>query len=133
MPDRSQESIQRARQALTTARVDHETADDPRAALNRLYYGCFHAARAVLYDRGYDTSKHRGVLSLVDRELVHEGNLPREQSQTLRDLFVARQDADYGFGPVSNDVERLMDQAEEFVEAMADLLTEDEDTTRRHE
>lgn len=129
MPNRPQESIQRARQALTTARVDLKTADDPRAALNRLYYACFHAARAVLYDRGYDTSKHRGVLSLVDRELVHEGTLPREQSQTLRDVFVARQDADYGFGPVSADVESLMAQAEEFVEAMADLLDENEETT----
>jgi uncharacterized protein (UPF0332 family) len=129
MPDRPHESLQRARQALTTARVDHETADDSRAALNRLYYACFHAARAVLYDRGHETIKHRGVLSLVDRELVHEGTLPRKQSQTLRDLFVARQDADYGFGPVSADVERLMTQAEEFVEVMADLLNEDEDTT----
>ena len=122
MPDRVEDSLQRARQALETARVDHETAGDRRAALNRLYYACFHAARAVLYNRGYDTSKHRRVLSLVDRELVHEGNLPREQSQTFRDLFVARQDADYGFGQVNEDVERLMSQAEEFVETMEALL-----------
>lgn len=133
MPDRVADSLQRAHQALKTARVNYEAADDRRATINRLYYACFHAARAVLYTKGFDTAKHSGVLSLIDKELVHEGDLPREQSQTLRELFVERQDADYGFGPVTADIDRLIVRAEAFVDAMDALIDEAVDGTDRGE
>lgn len=123
MPDRSQELMLRAWEDLDTARMNHEAGHE-RAALNRLNYACFHAVRAVLYDRGYDPSKHRQVLSLIDRELVHEGSLPREQSQTLRDLFVDCQGADYGFGQMTADVKRLLARTETFIENMTDILDE---------
>lgn len=126
MTDRTQESMVRAHEDLDAARSNHENGYE-RVALNRLYYACFHAARAVLYDRGYDPSKHRRVMSLVDRELVHKGRLPSEQSQTLRDLFNDRQSADYEFDEFEQttpNVERLLVQAETFVDHMAELLEE---------
>ena len=44
---------------------DAELSD--AVVINRLYYACFHAAQAVLYDRGYDPSTHGVSRSIRSR------------------------------------------------------------------
>jgi uncharacterized protein (UPF0332 family) len=129
MPDRPQESIQLARQALDTARANHERGDD-RAALNRLYYACFHAARGVLYEKGFDPDSHKGNRMLFGREVVLTGEARGADGELLGELQDLRQSADYGLMSVSANVSQLAERTDDFVADMADLIDEeiDEDT-----
>jgi len=63
--------------------------------VNRAYYAMFYAGLGLLLHRGVEARKHTGVLSLIDREYVRTGVLPKEQSVHLRAAFFARQNADY--------------------------------------
>lgn len=67
-----------------------------RGAVNRAYYAMFYAVLAVLATKGLGSSKHSGVISLFDRELVKPGILPKELSRSLHMAFERRQQADYG-------------------------------------
>ena len=63
--------------------------------INRSYYAMFYAALALLLTKDMGSSKHAGVLALVDREFVRSGILPAELSKLLRDAFNQRQKSDY--------------------------------------
>jgi uncharacterized protein (UPF0332 family) len=84
--------------------------------INRCYYACFHAAQAVLYDRGYDPSSHGGVLSLFGSEVVTDGDAPRDYGRFLNRLSELRKQADYGYGDLDEDVDNLLAQTRAFVE-----------------
>lgn len=58
--------IQRARDAIEEADV-LIAARRWRGALNRLYYGAFYAARAVLAMRDFDSARHSGVIALFQQ------------------------------------------------------------------
>lgn len=51
-----------------------------------LYYACFHAARAVLYDEGKIPSSHGGVRTQFGQQVVLADDVPREFGRPLRDL-----------------------------------------------
>lgn len=72
MPDDPQDEFEMARDALTDARASRQHGTD-RGTASWLYYACFHAAQAVLYDRGFDPQTHRGVVMLFGREVVWSG------------------------------------------------------------
>ena len=44
-----------------------------RGSINRSYYAMFYAAVGLLGTQGLGTSKHSGVISLLDREFVKKG------------------------------------------------------------
>jgi uncharacterized protein (UPF0332 family) len=126
MSDRPQKSIQRARQALRTARRNHEEGNE-RAALNRLYYACFHAARGVLYDKGFDPKTHGGVLTLFGETVVQTNEAPKTDGRLFRKVQDLRDQADYQLQPVSADIEQLAHDTENFVGRMAELLDESDE------
>ena len=72
--------------------------------VNRAYYAMFYAALALLLTKGLGSSKHSGVLALVDREFVRTGEIPAEISIMLRDAFNQRQKADYAELAVTDEV-----------------------------
>lgn len=69
--------------------------DSRRACLNRAYYAAFYAASALITVLGLHSSKHQGVLSFFDREIVLAGHMKREHGRALHRLFELRSDADY--------------------------------------
>ena len=99
--------------ALTQYRLDqaertlHQAAilaeyDEWNGVVNRAYYAMFYGALALLLIRNLGSSKHTGVLALIDREFVRSGIIPAEVSMMLRDAFNERQKSDYSeFVPVS--------------------------------
>lgn len=91
--------------------------------INRCYYACFHAAQAVLYDRGKTPESHGGVLSLFGSDVVVAGDASREQGRFLNRLSELRKQADYGYGTIDEDVDELLATAETFVEDMDGLVT----------
>lgn len=76
---------------------------------------------AVLYDRGHQPESHGGVLSLFGSEVVVEGDASRGQGRFLNDLSTLRKQADYGYEPLDEDVESLLDETESFVATMQQL------------
>lgn len=116
------EEMGAARDALTDARILKDNHGSDAAVVNRLYYACFHATRAVLYDRGHEPASHQGVTSLFGEKIVLEGDASREDGRFLSELYDQRQRADYQFGPPSSDTEELYDRACDFVDDMDGLL-----------
>lgn len=115
--------LRQARQALTDAEGARDAELSDAVCINRLYYACFHAAQAVLYDRGHNPGSHGGVLSLFGSEIVVAGDAPRERGRFLNRLSELRKQADYGYGTVDEDVDALLARTREFVSEMEDLCT----------
>ena len=86
--------LEQAQRTLEQARIlAREEQWD--GVVNRAYYAMFYAALALLLTKGLGSSKHSGVLSLVDREFVKPGIVHRNVSMMLRDAFNQRQKSDY--------------------------------------
>lgn len=117
-----EEQLHQASQALSDAKGAHDAELSDTVVVNRLYYACFHAAQAVLYDRGYEPESHGGVLSLFGSEVVVEGDVSRERGRFLNDLSTLRKQADYGYEPLDEDIEKLLDETTSFVETMKELV-----------
>lgn len=49
-----------------------------KTALNRSYYAIFHAMRAANILKGFDSSKHSGVIAFFNKEYLKEGILDRK-------------------------------------------------------
>lgn len=113
----------RAREALAEGERLLAT-DSPRGAVNRLYYATFYAARALLATKERDTSKHRGVISMFQREFVKTGRVNRDLARVLPRLFEKRQRTDYAdFADVGlEEASDLHDQARAFVDECERVL-----------
>ena len=116
------EQLTQARQALSDAKGAREAELSDTVVVNRLYYASFHAAQAVLYDRGLEPKSHGGVLSLFGSEVVLAGDASRQQGRFLNDLSALRKQADYGLQPIDEDIEELINNADSFVETMGRLV-----------
>jgi uncharacterized protein (UPF0332 family) len=68
---------------------------EPEIAASRGYYAMFHAAEAMLLNRGLSFSKHSGVMAAFGREFVRTGAVPSEFHHWLLDAFDARNIGDY--------------------------------------
>lgn len=124
MSDRPAErQLTQARQALSDGTGARDAGLSDAVVVNRCYYACFHAAQAVLYDRGYEPESHGAVLSLFGSEVVTEGDAPRESGRFLNDLSTLRKQADYGYESLDENLDDLLTRTEEFV-ARAETLVE---------
>lgn len=129
MPDEKasvQRELTQAHQALRDARIGQDAGLSDAAVVNRLYYAAFHSAKAALYDQGHSPASHGGVLSLVGSELVVSGQVSRDQGRFLNHLAELRQQADYEYEAVPDDVADLVTQTEQFVAEMETLCQSDE-------
>jgi uncharacterized protein (UPF0332 family) len=86
--------ISRAQEAVEEARILFD-AGHINAYVNRLYYACFYATSALLLTRNLSTSKHGYLRSLLHRELIKTGSLPKEMGEHFDLLFNNRQKGDY--------------------------------------
>ncbi|TQQ81326.1 HEPN domain-containing protein [Halonotius terrestris] len=116
------EQVRQARQALDDARGAHEASLSDAVVVNRCYYACFHAAQAILYQHGHEPTSHSGVLSLFGSEIVVDGDISREHGRFLNALSTLRKQADYGYEPIEEDIETLLDQTASFVETTVQLI-----------
>jgi len=91
----AQYRLSRARQALAEADV-LVSANQWNGALNRIYYAAFYAARALLALKRIDSSRHSGVIALLQEHFVRTGAVPSEVARVLPQAFARRQRSDYG-------------------------------------
>lgn len=116
------DQLQQAEQAFADAEGAREAQLSDAVVVNRCYYACFHAAQAVLYDRGKAPTSHGGVLSLFGSEVVTTGDASREQGRFLNRLSELRKQADYGYGRIDEDVDELVETTRTFVDDMDSLV-----------
>lgn len=111
-----------ADEALSAADILLKHDGTENSTVDRLYYACFHAARAVLYCRGFTPDSHQGVLSLFGKHVVQPGDASSEQGRFLNKMMRERLTADYEHAPVSIDVDEAYKRGERFVDDMQELV-----------
>ena len=86
--------MSRANEAIEEAKILFD-AGHTNSYVNRLYYACFYAVSALLLCKNMSTSKHGHLLSLLHREFVRRGSIPKELGKHFDLLFDSRQEGDY--------------------------------------
>jgi uncharacterized protein (UPF0332 family) len=96
-----------------------------RDTVNWSYYAMFCAVLALLVTKQIGTSKHRGAISVFDREFVRTGVFNRELSYWLHEAFEMRLDADYAemVEVPEEDARRILSNAETFIVQVKDYLS----------
>jgi len=87
------------------------------------YYATFHAARALLFSKGYRERSHYALYIAIEALFVDTGLLDKRYSHILKDSMSLREDADYG-GEFSKDGASLsINNAEEFIKKAKEALS----------
>lgn len=115
--------MQKAEEAIAAAHREWG-AGDFGLAVNRVYYACFYAARAVLLAEGHRFVKHTGVRSGLHKHLVKTGRVRAELAESYDRAFNDRMEIDYQIvaAPRADDVQRSIGEAEAFVADMKRFL-----------
>ncbi len=66
-----------------------------KVSINRSYYAIFHAMRAVTALRGYDSSKHSGIIAFFNQNFVKTGDFDKELSRIVKSASFLREKSDY--------------------------------------
>ena len=67
----------------------------PDAAINRMYYACFYAVSALLFEKNISAKTHSGVKQKLGQIFINSGLLSKENGEFYGNLFRVRQYADY--------------------------------------
>lgn len=88
------------------------------------YYATFHAARALLFSKGYRERSHYALYIAIEALFAEPGILEERYSHILKDSMSLREDADYG-GEFSKDGASLsINNAEEFIKRSREILVQ---------
>ncbi len=123
--DVSREMIEKE---LAGARSDLATAarslrdGDHKWATVQAYYAIFHAARALLFARGYREKSHRGLQAMLQD--LYSREIPRQMFDDFRDAMIMRESADYGLVSSMEDAHNILERATIFVKNANALLPE---------
>ncbi|MGB9715448.1 MAG: HEPN domain-containing protein [Thermodesulfovibrionales bacterium] len=66
------------------------------SSVNRSYYAVLTASKSLLILRGIDPETHEGVKTMLSKEFIRTGILPKETGETFRSIQARRIDSDYG-------------------------------------
>lgn len=121
MPDDPEIEMELADGALADADALRQQGTD-RGTISRLYYACFHAAQAVLYEKGFAPESHDAVKRLFGREIVVAGDASRSDGEFLSDMYDRRRQADYEQSPPTVNVNALYARTKTFVDDMGESI-----------
>lgn len=86
------------------------------------YYAMFHAARALLYSKGYRERSHFCVAAGVEELFGAEGLLEMKWVRALRNSMSLREDADYADEYSKDGAEASIGNAEGFIKEAENIL-----------
>ena len=114
--------LEQAHECLLVAKANISTS--LKASVNRSYYCIFHAMRAVLATKGFDSKKHSGVISEFRKTFIKPGVFERKHSDIIGKAFEIRNESDYeDFYVVSKEeAMKQIENAKEFLEACEKYL-----------
>lgn len=95
-----------------------------REFLNRSYYAVFHAMRALNILKGFDSSKHSGVIAFFNKEYLKTELLDRKLSVIIKNSSFLREKSDYDdfFIAGKKDAEMQVEDAKKFMQAVRRYL-----------
>lgn len=119
--------MEREKEMLSAAE-DNLKIGQYKTSLNRSYYAIFHAMRAMNILKGFDSSKHSGVIAYFNKEYIKEGIMDRELSVIIKSSSFLREKSDYDdfFIVGRTETENQLASAKVFLEAVEKYLTEQE-------
>lgn len=121
MSPRSEEFIEAARRRLSAA--DAVVNQDPSTALSSAYYAMLYAARAALSERDIYAKTHRGAWHEFRRAFVETGEFDANLAGAAHKVQPEREQVDYDAWIAPEDeARRVIELAEEFLEAVEDLI-----------
>ena len=111
--------MDRAKEMLVAARENLEIGQY-KTSLNRSYYAIFHAMRAMNSLKGFDSSKHSGVIAFFNKEYLKENNLDRNLSIVIKNSAFLREKSDYDDFYIASkqEAEKQLEEAERFLDAV---------------
>lgn len=110
-----------AQDDLTEAKAGYERGSYKWSTIQS-YYAMFHAARALLYSRGYREKSHY-CLSIAIRHLfVNEGMLSETLIDNMDDARALREEADYRSEFSQAGARHNLDSARRLIEQVGELL-----------
>lgn len=119
--------MERAKEMLSAAEGNLEIGQY-KTSLNRSYYAIFHAMRAMNILKGFDSSKHSGVIAYFNKEYIKEGIMDKELSVIIKSSSFLREKSDYDdfFIIGRKETENQLASARIFLEAVEKYLNEKE-------
>ena len=119
--------MERAKEMLSAAEGNLEIGQY-KTSLNRSYYAIFHAMRAMNILKGFDSSKHSGVIAYFNKEYIKEGIMDKELSVIIKSSSFLREKSDYDdfFIVGRKETENQLTSARIFLEAVEKYLNEKE-------
>lgn len=115
--------MERANEMLEAAKKNLEIGQY-KTSLNRSYYAIFHAMRAANILKGFDSSKHSGVIAYFNREYLKSGILEKSLSVIIKNSAFLREKSDYDdfFIASRKDAEKQLEEANAFVMVIEQFL-----------
>jgi len=94
------------------------------AAVNRIYYAIFYEVLALLLAKGFSSSKHSGVRSLLNKEFIKSGIISEECGDFYNRMFGFRQRGDYeDFVEFDyKEVKRWLSEAKDFINSVEQVI-----------
>ncbi len=86
--------LERAKEMLS-ASENNLGIGEYKTSLNRSYYAVFHAMRSANALKGFDSSKHSGVIAFFTKEYLKTEVLDRDLSLIIKDSSLCREKSDY--------------------------------------
>ena len=95
-----------------------------KTSINRSYYAVFHAMRALNILKGFDSSKHSGVIAFFNREYLKTEILDKALSVIIKNSSFLREKSDYDdfFIASKKEAETQASEARIFLEAAETYL-----------
>jgi uncharacterized protein (UPF0332 family) len=112
--------LEGARRDLEAARKSLKAADHKWATI-QAYYSIFHAARSLLYSKGFRERSHRGLLAAL--RLLYPGRVVGSMFEDFSEAMLLREQADYGLVYSEDSAQIAVEDAESFLEESAKLLS----------
>lgn len=76
----------------------------------------------MLYTKGYQPKSHAGVVSLSGEEVVKKGKASQADRKFLARSQTRREQADYAYKSLQEDMDELFDRTEKFLAKMKRLV-----------
>ena len=115
--------LDRAKEMLSASESNLET-NQYKTSLNRSYYAIFHAMRSANTLKGFDSSKHSGVIAFFTKEYLKTEILDRNLAVIIKDSSLCREKSDYDDFYVAGRVEaeEQLENAKYFVQKIEDYI-----------
>jgi uncharacterized protein (UPF0332 family) len=86
-------------------------------AINRIYYSCFHATKALLLTKDLTPKTHSGVVSFLHQHFVQPGLFDEKQASFFSKIMQERNEDDY-----SDFLIKSFDSVKDFIEPAKSYL-----------